>query len=135
MVILNYLSVLFLLIASGSSVLQQSKNRDAMIERTSYGGILYLTSFLLPLIMIMFNIIALCKLEWYWSLILAIIINILTAVPLANIYHRNFGYKSKPFYHFMLQKKDYRASLHYKDYILAIIVGIIAFIVSLLGNS
>lgn len=42
MAVLSYISILFLLIASGSATLHQLKNRDAMIEQTTYGPALML---------------------------------------------------------------------------------------------
>ena len=130
MALLNFISILFLLIASGCATLHQLNNRDAVIEKSTFGSLFLLTLSLAPILIIMFNIIEIVKIKWYWSLLLAIGLHFLIGVQFAKLYSKYFGFKSKPYLNFMLGVKDYRSNLYYKNFVLSFVIGIITFAIS-----
>jgi multisubunit Na+/H+ antiporter MnhG subunit len=116
------ISIIFFLISIGSMGIHRTKNSDSLIENSSKGQFLLSILTLLPFTLIVTSIVLLLGLKWYWSMIIAFILNKIISQFLANIYFSLIGYKTKP--KFSLIAGGYvKQNMHIVDYLITLFIG------------
>lgn len=118
------ISIILFLISIGSMGIHRTKNTDSLIENSNKGQFLLSILTLLPFVLMVISIVLLLGLKWYWSIIIAFLINKITSQFLANIYSSLLGYKTKS--KFSLTNGGYvKQNIHLVDYFITLAIGVL----------